>query len=302
MTNTPTPDKVLRLLRNIPMGYVGERRTSSFACSLSRAFRVPLEDARQFASEEPEKISEELNRWLETASPRDRLLGVLDALMDISETETIDTDEGDAWGKRFAERVHQSFLLPEDEALATFHADTPHTGRWGRAVIERTADAILNGPRLAAFVIAFDEDGKVAATTRAADRGERGIGLPGGKLDAGETAAAAALREAAEEGWEVSDVWSAPVHIQEIGDFRCAWFVATPDPRAVMLSDFKEKGRITPVAVDPDDLNTPGLGNDNALRAYDELVAAGPVVSGKTVSFSDLTPLSWRGNSTTMEP
>lgn len=302
MTNTPTPEKVLRLLRNIPMGHVGEHKTSSFAYSLSRAFRVPLEDARQFAEEKPEKISEELNRWLETASPRDRLLGVLDALMNISEIETIETDDGDAWGERFAERVHQDFLLPKEETLAAFHADAPHAGRWGRAVIERAADAIMNGPRLAAFVIAFDEEGKIAATTRAADRGERGIGLPGGKLDAGETAAVAALREAAEEGWDISDVWSAPVHIQEIGDFRCAWFVATPDVRAVMLSDFKEQGRITPLSVDPDDLNTPGLGNDNALRAYDDLVAGGPVVSGKTVSFSNLTPLSWRGRPTMMEP
>ena len=56
----------------------------------------------------------------------------------------------------------------------------------------------------AAFILARTLDGCWAATTRPADRGQAGrIGLPGGKVEPGEDPAAAALREAAEEGWRI---------------------------------------------------------------------------------------------------
>jgi 8-oxo-dGTP diphosphatase len=115
----------------------------------------------------------------------------------------------------------------------------------------------------AAFIVAPSEGG-IAATTRAADRGEAGrIGLPGGKVEAHETPLQAAIREAAEEGWEVVRPNPTPVQVMISPDFAPGyiiyWFIAA---RARRLDEYKEQGRITPIVVRPDDVIKSGYGND----------------------------------------
>lgn len=121
--------------------------------------------------------------------------------------------------------------------------------------------------KTAAFVTVRLPNGKIAATTRAADRGEAGrIGLPGGKPDPGETLWQAALREAKEEGWEVEGLNHEPYHVAMVGDYECSWFLAR-DART--LDDYKEYGRIKPIEVDISALKTPELGNDLAMLAFE---------------------------------
>jgi len=113
----------------------------------------------------------------------------------------------------------------------------------------------------AVFVVAMAGNG-LAATTRAADRGEAGrIGLPGGKVDAGETAVQAAVRESAEEGWLVSLPEDAdPAHVALVEGRLVAWFVSSEE--AKMLASYKEVGRITPVVASLQAVADSGYGNE----------------------------------------
>jgi hypothetical protein len=118
----------------------------------------------------------------------------------------------------------------------------------------------------AVFVVARVGDG-FAATTRAADRGEAGrIGFPGGKVDAGETPRDAAIREAAEEGWEVEDVAAWPFHADLIEGRPVAWFSAAS---ATPLPEYKERARgIIPVVLSAAVMAASGYGNDDAVAAF----------------------------------
>jgi 8-oxo-dGTP pyrophosphatase MutT (NUDIX family) len=117
--------------------------------------------------------------------------------------------------------------------------------------------------RIAAFILAPTHGG-IAATTRAADRGEAGrIGLPGGKVESGETPLQAAIREAREEGWEITRPHPEPVQVMISPEFAPGyiiyWYVAG---KARRLDEYKEQGRITPIVVRPDDIVRSGYGND----------------------------------------
>jgi ADP-ribose pyrophosphatase YjhB (NUDIX family) len=117
--------------------------------------------------------------------------------------------------------------------------------------------------RVAAFILA-PTNGGIAATTRAADRGEAGrIGLPGGKAEAGESPLQAALREAREEGWEITRPHPEPIQVMVNPDFAPGyviyWYVAA---RARRRDEYKEQGRITPIVVGADDVIKSGYGND----------------------------------------
>ena len=58
------------------------------------------------------------------------------------------------------------------------------------------------------FVIAVGKNGKFACSTRPYDKrkNDDDFGLPGGKLDAGESMEASAYRECEEEGWIMFDI------------------------------------------------------------------------------------------------
>lgn len=111
--------------------------------------------------------------------------------------------------------------------------------------------------------------GGVAATTRAADRGEAGLyGLPGGKVDDGEDPRAALIREAREEGWLLTDVSDRPFFVAPVDGRMVAWYAA----RAIRpLTEYKERHRgIRPVVVAPEILirQRPSYGNDRALAIF----------------------------------
>lgn len=102
--------------------------------------------------------------------------------------------------------------------------------------------------------------GLVAATTRAADRGEGDrIGLPGGKIDAGESPVEAAIREAREEGWKVGGR-ATLVASRMVEGRPVLWFeFETAEP----LKVFKESHRgIRPIWVTVDEIANSGYGND----------------------------------------
>lgn len=111
----------------------------------------------------------------------------------------------------------------------------------------------------AAFVLAPVGTG-YAATTRAADRGETGIGLPGGKLDAGEDPLDAVIREAAEEGWAVVGLDPVPIHAQSVQGRPVVWFRATG---ATALRTYKEQHRISTLVATRDQVLASGYGNKN---------------------------------------
>lgn len=104
----------------------------------------------------------------------------------------------------------------------------------------------------------------IAATTRPADRhnddqGAGKFGLPGGKVDAGETAIQAVVREAAEEGWDISGNISF-AHSATVQGKVVHWFTADS---AVAKTSYKEMGRIATAIAQPSDMVT--FGNDIAI-------------------------------------
>lgn len=111
----------------------------------------------------------------------------------------------------------------------------------------------------AVFVLAEVEPGLYAATTRAADRGELGrIGLPGGKVDPGESPEDAAIRESAEEGFKVQGPLTL-IH-EDFVDGKLIWWYRALS--AKKLKSFKEQGRIKPILVPLKDIAESGYGNE----------------------------------------
>ena len=109
----------------------------------------------------------------------------------------------------------------------------------------------------AAFIVC-PVGGGFAATTRVESSG---YGLPGGKLEPGESPASAALREAAEEGWRIFGLHPEPFHQAVVEGKWVVWFRAAA---ALPLASYKEQGRIAPVVATAGDLTT--FGNALAIQ------------------------------------
>ena len=152
----------------------------------------------------------------------------------------------------------------------------------------------------AAFILARTLDGCWAATTRPADRGQAGrIGLPGGKIESGEDPAAAALREAAEEGWRIMrhvpdprgrvdhpGRWELvapgdliPIHQRLVEGRPVVWYAPPAGCYAVrdLSGRHKEAGRVEPVRVRARQIRASGMGNRDALAAWRRHRRAGRV-------------------------
>jgi 8-oxo-dGTP pyrophosphatase MutT (NUDIX family) len=111
----------------------------------------------------------------------------------------------------------------------------------------------------AVFAIVRKGDG-FAATTRPDGR----IGLPGGKVDDGESPRQALRRECEEEGWKLTSTFILH-HVDMVEGKKVAWFACRPN-RALKLRNFKEKYRgIRPIVASGATLASNGMGNDFLL-------------------------------------
>ncbi len=112
----------------------------------------------------------------------------------------------------------------------------------------------------AVFLVAIKPCGDVAAVKMNTGR----VGLPGGKLEGGETDKQALLRECKEEGWEVSPLATLNKLKEEfIEGKRVRWY--TVDHEHVQkLEVFVERHRCTTAWVPAGEL-TQGLGNEGLV-------------------------------------
>jgi len=114
----------------------------------------------------------------------------------------------------------------------------------------------------ASFVVII-QDKQVCATTRS----DNTIGLPGGLTEPGETPIQTALREAAEEGWDI-DLSNDPKIIHLLTDIVneriVSWIFidTTAKPKETYL---EMNTYVKPIFVSIDDIKNSGRGNDLAI-------------------------------------
>lgn len=230
---------------------------------ITETFGIPSSYSEAVAQNKTAKAAAPvLVRSLRSMSPKTKVKGRIEQLI-----EQTQTDDLLVWATKLANELHADYLLPKDGVRPLFNIICDPGNHWKTSLAETLSKTVLRGPKMAAFVLSELEDGTYACATRPVEKGE-GIGLPGGKVDPGETLREAALREAHEEGWAVEDLLEDPLHVELIGQHICVWFQATSPARE--LSTFKEQHRISTVRATHDELHAAGMGNDNALLALAE--------------------------------
>jgi 8-oxo-dGTP pyrophosphatase MutT (NUDIX family) len=117
----------------------------------------------------------------------------------------------------------------------------------------------------AVFLVAIS-DNLIAATTRDTRDTTGKIGLPGGKVDIGENPIDALFRECYEEGFYIpSNSIPYLIHEDIIDNNLIHWYKIDTIPN--LLTNFKEKGRITPFFTTIDSIANSGYGN-HFLKEY----------------------------------
>lgn len=111
----------------------------------------------------------------------------------------------------------------------------------------------------ASFVVIKLSNGKIAATTRPYEKSKnKKIGLPGGKVEKGETPKEAAYRECKEEGWGVKKI-NKIIASKMVDGNPIVWFEGSD---ATMLKTYKEKeSGIEPLEVSIEEISKTGYGN-----------------------------------------
>lgn len=130
----------------------------------------------------------------------------------------------------------------------------------------------------ASFVVVKLPDGKIAATTRPYEKSKnKKIGLPGGKVEKGETPKQAAYRESKEEGWDVQKIGDI-IASKKVNGKVIVYYIGYG---AKKLDDYVEKKNdIEALAVSVDEISNTGYGNDfikkyfNSNQDIDEQEAA----------------------------
>ena len=127
----------------------------------------------------------------------------------------------------------------------------------------------------AAMIVAVTKDGDFIASTRPKDKRSHAgeIGLVGGKLEPGESARQAAIREAGEEGWDVKTVSKKPIHHSNHNGKVVAIFAAK---HAHPKHNHKERHReVYPVTVTQEELAKSNPYNDFVAALNPEDLKAG---------------------------
>lgn len=122
----------------------------------------------------------------------------------------------------------------------------------------------INPLQQSVFLVIKDHQTKLFAATTRPD--SSAIGLPGGKIEHGESLLDAAMREAHEEGWLVELRDASFSIMQTIVDDGKVFHWIKPNVRRIdVLPDYKEKGRIKPLWATVEEVAAFGKGNQFLL-------------------------------------
>lgn len=124
---------------------------------------------------------------------------------------------------------------------------------------------MMNELPFAVVIVAPTDEGLIAATTRPNEPGR--IGLPGGKVDPGETPLEALRRECHEEGWDVKIHDAAEPQHADYLDGKLVWWYVT-DHIAAPMETYKDQHRMLTIAVPYEAIANAGYGNE-WLLAHD---------------------------------